>query len=125
VTFADVAGDPLRVVATHLDGEKDARSRVAQIEVLLHAIEDSADTVIAGDLNAQLGSPALAMFQGFGFASVEDLTGDRDPTFPAEGQTVDHILLEQGLTATAVAVVQSHVSDHFPVVATVGRLSRS
>jgi len=122
VTFADVAGDPLRVIATHLDADTDPRFRVAEIDVLLRAIGDPADTVVAGDLNAALGSPELALFLEYGFASAQALTGERDPTFPEQGETFDHILLGPGLTATDVAVDPSHASDHLAVVATIRRL---
>ena len=123
VTFADVAGEPLRVITTHLDADTDPRFRVAEIEVLLHSIDDPADTILAGDLNAPLRSPELDLFQEFGLASVQDLTGERaPPTFPEEGRTVDHILLGPGLTATDVEVDPSRVSDHLAVAATIRRL---
>lgn len=119
VTFAQ---DPLRVVATHLDGEEDARTRLLQIDGLLRAIEDADGTVVAGDLNAEIGSPELAKFQEFGFVTVQDLTGEWAATFPEEGEIFDHILIGRHLTATDVAVVRADVSDHFPVVATIRRL---
>jgi endonuclease/exonuclease/phosphatase family metal-dependent hydrolase len=122
VTFADVGREPLHVIATHLDADDDPRFRVAEIEVLLHAIDDPADTVVAGDLNAPLGSPELAMFRELGFASVQNLTGERDPTFPEEGETFDHILVGPGLTATDVVVDPSQTSDHRAIVATIRRL---
>jgi endonuclease/exonuclease/phosphatase family metal-dependent hydrolase len=119
VTFAE---DPLRVVATHLDGEQDGRTRLLQIGVLLRAIDDAEGTVVAGDLNAEIGSPELAMFQEFGFVTVQDLTGEWAATFPEEGEIFDHILIGRHLTATDVAVGRTDVSDHFPVVATIRRL---
>jgi endonuclease/exonuclease/phosphatase family metal-dependent hydrolase len=122
VTFADVAREPLHVIATHLDADEDPRFRLAEIEVLLDAIDDPADTVVAGDLNAPLGSAELEMFRELGFASVQSLTGERDPTFPEQGETFDHILVGAGLTATDVAVDPSHASDHLAVVATIRRL---
>ena len=117
MTFAE---DPLRVVATHLDGE-DARTRLAQIEALLRSIDDADDTIVAGDLNAEIGSPELARFQDFGFVPVQALTGEWAATFPEEGEIFDHILIGSDLTATDVAVARSDVSDHFPVVATIRR----
>lgn len=122
VTFADFGGDPLRVIATHLDADRDPRFRVAEIEALLQAIDDPTDTIVAGDLNAPLRSPELELFQEFGLASVQDLTGERAPTFPEEGKTFDHILVGPGLTATDVGVDPSHVSDHLAVAATIRRL---
>jgi endonuclease/exonuclease/phosphatase family metal-dependent hydrolase len=121
VTFAGAAREPLRVISTHLDADTDPRYRAAEIEVLLEAIDDPADTVIAGDLNAALGSPELALFQEFGFASVQDLTGEWDPTFPEMGEAFDHVLLGPGLTATDVVVDPSHASDHRAVVVTIRR----
>ncbi len=120
-SFADGAGEPLRVVATHLDADTDPRYRVAEIEVLLRVIGDPADTVVAGDLNAPRGSTELEMLEEFGFVSVQEITGERDPTFPETGETFDHVLLGPGLTATDVAVDPSHASDHRAVVATIWR----
>ena len=119
VTFAE---DPLRVVATHLDGELDPGTRLLQIDALLRAINDADATVVAGDLNAEIGSPELAKFQELGFVTVQDLTGEWAVTFPEEGEIFDHILIGSHLTATDVAVGRSDVSDHFPVVATIRRL---
>ena len=119
VTFAE---DPLRVVATHLDGEVDPRTRLLQIDGLLRAIDDAAGTIVAGDLNAEIGSPELAKFQELGFVTVQDLTGEWAATFPEEGEIFDHILIGSHLTATDVAVGRTDVSDHFPVVATIRRL---
>ena len=121
-SFVGGAREPLRVVATHLDADTDPRYRIAEIEVLLRVIGDPADTVVAGDLNAPLGSTELGMFQKVGFVSVQEVTGERDPTFPETGETFDHVLLGPGLTATDVAVDPSHASDHRAVVATIRRL---
>lgn len=118
VTFAD----PLRVVATHLDGEEEPRTRLLQIDALLRSIDDVDDTIVAGDLNAEIGSPELARFQDVGFTTVQDLTGEWAATFPEEGEIFDHILIGRHLTATDVAVGRTDVSDHFPVVATIRRL---
>jgi endonuclease/exonuclease/phosphatase family metal-dependent hydrolase len=122
VTFVDVARPPLRIFATHLDADEDPRFRVAEIEMLLHAIDDPAETVVAGDLNAPLGSSELALFQEVGLTSVQSLTEEWDPTFPEEGEIFDHILVGPGLTATDVVVDPSHTSDHLAVVATIRRL---
>jgi len=89
--------------------------------VLLQAIGDPVDTVISGDFNATLGSTELRMFQDLGFESVQVLTGERAPTVPETGETIDHVLLGPGLTATDVAVAPSHASDHLAVVATIRR----
>ncbi len=119
VTFAQ---DPLRVVATHLDAEEEPRTRLLQIDALLRSIEDANDTIVAGDLNAEIGSPELARFQEVGFTTVQDLTGEWAATVPEEGEIFDHILIGTHLTATDVAVGRTDVSDHFPVVATIRRL---
>jgi endonuclease/exonuclease/phosphatase family metal-dependent hydrolase len=118
VTFAEGA---LRVVATHLDGEEDARTRLLQIDALLRSIDDPDGTIVAGDLNAEIGSPELARFEDFGFVTVQVLTGEWAATFPEEGEILDHILIGSHLTATDVAVGRNDVSDHFPVVATIRR----
>jgi endonuclease/exonuclease/phosphatase family metal-dependent hydrolase len=118
VTFAE---DALRVVATHLDGEEHARTRLLQIDSLLRSIDDADGTIVAGDLNAEIGSPELARFEDFGFVTVQVLTGEWAATFPEEGEIFDHILIGSRLTATDVAVGGTDVSDHFPVVATIRR----
>ena len=82
VSFAE---DPLRVVATHLDGELDARTRLLQIDGLLRAIDDADGTIVAGDLNAEIGSPELAKFQDLGFVTVQDLTGEWAAHLPRGG----------------------------------------
>lgn len=120
-SFVDGARGSFRVVATHLDADTDPRYRLAEIEFLLRAIGDPADTVVAGDLNAPLGSSELRMLQESGFVSVQEMTGERDPTFPETGEAVDHVLLGPGLIAADVAVDPSHASDHRAVVATIVR----
>jgi endonuclease/exonuclease/phosphatase family metal-dependent hydrolase len=120
-SFVDGARGSLRVVATHLDADSDPRYRLAEIEFLLRVIGDPADTVVAGDLNAPLGSSELRMLQESGFVSVQEMTGERDPTFPETGEAVDHVLLGPGLIAADVAVDPSHASDHRAVVATILR----
>jgi endonuclease/exonuclease/phosphatase family metal-dependent hydrolase len=120
-SFVDSARGSLRVVATHLDADTDPRYRLAEIEFLLRAIGDPADTVVAGDLNAPLGSSELRMLQESRFVSVQEMTGERDPTFPETGEAVDHVLLGPGLIAADVAVDPSHASDHRAVVATILR----
>jgi endonuclease/exonuclease/phosphatase family metal-dependent hydrolase len=119
VTFAE---DRLRVVATHLDGEDDPRTRLLQIDALLRSIDDADGTIVAGDLNAEIGSPELAKFENFGFVTVQVLTGEWDATFPEEGEIFDHVLIGSRLTAIDVSVGRTDVSDHFPVVATIRRL---
>jgi endonuclease/exonuclease/phosphatase family metal-dependent hydrolase len=120
-SFVDDARGSLRVVATHLDADTDPRYRIAEIEFLLRVIGDPADTVVAGDLNAPPGSAELRMLQESGFVSVQEMTGERDPTFPKTGEAVDHVLLGPGLIAADVAVDPSHASDHRAVVATILR----
>lgn len=119
--------------------------RAHQLEqVLAFTAERSAGRpfVVAGDLNAALGSAELLRFAEAGFGSVGTRGGESlpcticpDNTFRDEGtasRRVDHVLISQGLEGSAHRIfadpvtltvdgspVQSSLSDHYGIEANV------
>ncbi|MEL6431042.1 MAG: endonuclease/exonuclease/phosphatase family protein [Planctomycetota bacterium] len=115
-------GQRVRIVNCHLDWKSDPARRIAQARVPRAALEEGADavdrTLLGGDVNARIGSPALGVFTE-GAGGFERLGPDA-PTFPADvpDRTIDHFLvLPPGRDAAEVSVVdEALASDHRPVV---------
>ena len=122
VEIATGDGDPLLVVGTHLQNGDVPATRARQIAAVLHLVRPGRPALIAGDLNMQPTEDNVAIFERAGFVSVQDEVGDpaastaRDPAFP--GDRVDWIWRTPGLTASSFTIVQTHASDHLPLVVT-------
>ncbi|UNK71121.1 endonuclease/exonuclease/phosphatase family protein [Microbacterium sp. H1-D42] len=105
-------GKDVSVIATHLqpDGnETDATDR--QAALFADAITSADSPVIAGgDLNTTRGSAAWATLMASG---AEDAFADA-----SEKAQIDHLLLS-GMSVTDAEVVESHLSDHPMITATV------
>jgi endonuclease/exonuclease/phosphatase family metal-dependent hydrolase len=113
------AGQTLRVITTHLHHEPEGSDvRVAQADALLQAWGRHSQTVLAGDMNAVLGSPEIQMLLSAGFMDSWAAAGQGDR--PA----IDWIFFTPDLIARNVMKIESPASDHPAVVATIERKER-
>ncbi|HEY0186492.1 MAG TPA: endonuclease/exonuclease/phosphatase family protein [Cellulomonas sp.] len=113
------AGTPVRVTSVHLQHRDDnTGTRLAQLDALAAALPDDGPSVLAGDLNAELGSPELDALDTAGWISAIDTAGDPDVlTHPSDDPTVRiDWVLGRGVTFTDARVLTDESSDHRPVV---------
>lgn len=118
VATVDVAGTPVRIVATHLDHQSDPLDRLMQVEDLLqHFGEGDLPTLLLGDLNAEPGSPEiLALSEAFTPAGG----AHPPPTFPSHAPevTIDWVLMRPAARWRVVDHEVLHApvaSDHAPL----------
>ncbi len=109
----------LRFMATHFDHRRSDTDRLASAKAVNQLLEHSElPALLAGDLNAQLGSQAMNQLTGkWTIPHIKDR-----PTFPAQSPTrqIDFILVypKKRWRILDVAVVDEPVaSDHRPLVA--------
>lgn len=108
-------GRELAVVATHLshvDLRGDTRLPQTQAVAATAARMTSRGlpTVVAGDLNAEPGSPELDTFAEL----VTSALDSSRPTYPASAprERIDHVLVSSGLTVVRAEVLPDELSDH-------------
>ena len=121
----------LTIVNTHLkwhppDAKPDAQPGVAQAGHLLQVLVNHSHTIVAGDFNAEPGSPTLALFTAAGFVDAHPTS---HATFVLDGrpQKIDYLLHTRDLQArplpsppaTPESVLPSvtEPSDHVPLMA--------
>ncbi len=117
-----VGGADVVVVATHLQPAS-GTPPIAQVRAATALVRELSagglPAVLAGDLNSEPGSPALAAFAGAGLADA--LAADRplytDPS-DRPTQQIDHVLATSDVTARQVVVPRSTASDHLAVAVT-------
>lgn len=115
------AGQPVRVLATHLHHIGDEEeARLAQVETILAAWGGSPRTVVLGDLNATPGSEPVRALAVAGFVDAGFSNGVRRPTSPSGDprRTIDYVWATEDLAPARVSVPLSTASDHLPVVVT-------
>jgi len=118
----DFAGDRYRVMTTHLQHRDVPDTRLDQIDTVMDEWNGAVRTIIAGDLNSEPGWPEIDAFTKAGFHSAQDAVGDPEAaTSPAEDprHRVDWIFGTPDLTFTSFALLDTTVSDHLPLTATV------
>lgn len=113
------SGRTVAIGFTHLDHQKDPKSRELQISVIsLLASNTDKPFVLAGDLNAEPGSSTISLFD----ATFQRTCEPCPPTFPADfpNRTIDFIGIKK-LSKTKVVshavLPESYASDHRPVKA--------
>jgi endonuclease/exonuclease/phosphatase family metal-dependent hydrolase len=114
----------LQVTVTHLHHRDDGSDiRQVQAAALLDGRSESAG-LIMGDMNAIPDTPEMALFNRAGWIDV--LAGVEQPaarfTNPVDApyRQIDYIWLTPDVAFSDPFVIQTMVSDHFPVVMTVG-----
>jgi endonuclease/exonuclease/phosphatase family metal-dependent hydrolase len=141
-------GRPVRIASVHLDSDfnnnrlKESRDVIARLPVASGALD-----VVCGDLNEDgVNGSAGQTFSAAGFVDVLAAVGNREPTHPfsssynrsARWAIIDHVLVRGALPLSGDAIdsglwaitdevqrIEENLrvigSDHFPVVAEVGR----
>lgn len=120
------SGAEVQVLTTHLQHRDVPDTRLAQIDRMLRHWDDNPAAVVAGDLNAEPGWPEIDAFVDAGFRSAQDELGDPTAkTSPTQTplHRVDWIMGAEGVEFTDFALLDTTVSDHFPLQATVRHLS--
>ena len=114
----------LQVTVTHLHHRDDGSDiRQVQAAALLDGRSESAG-LIMGDMNAIPDTPEMALFNQAGWIDV--LAGVEPPaarfTNPVDApyRQIDYIWLTPDVAFSDPFVIQTMVSDHFPIVMTVG-----
>ncbi|HZA83185.1 MAG TPA: endonuclease/exonuclease/phosphatase family protein, partial [Actinomycetes bacterium] len=121
------AGRRLRVVVTHLhhlEGPAGDRVRQAQLAPLLAQEAGRPATVLLGDLNAEPGSPEIAMVRRAGLVDAFVAGGGRpadELTWPSDrpDRRIDYLWLSPDLEASDFAATAGTASDHRGVAVTV------
>lgn len=120
-TLTTAAGAPMRVTSVHLQHRaSNTPTRLEQLDALLAAEPVTGAAILAGDLNAEPGSPELDLLTDAGWVSAVDAAGDPDALTEPSTEPAHRIdwVLGQGVTFTAATVGTSTLSDHLPVTAT-------
>lgn len=120
VELAD--GTWLRVTSVHLQHRSvNTPTRLNQLATLEAELPSATPALLAGDLNAEPGSPEIELVDGEKWVSAVDSAGDTtaltSPTDDPDAR-IDWVL-GQGVTFRAATVLDDVSSDHFPVVAEV------
>jgi len=107
-------GGNLLVIDTHLDNLRDGTAvRLEQIEELLAFWDGVTPAIVAGDFNADPGSPEWQALTDAGFV---DAAGD-DPTTTSEDERrIDYVFVTPDLVVDDYMVPDVWTSDHRPVV---------
>jgi len=113
-------GTPVRVTSVHLQHrESNTPTRLEQLAALEAALPADGPSVLAGDLNAEPGSPELDALDGAGWVSAMDTAGAEDVlTHPSNEPTVriDWLLGRGGVTFAEARVLADASSDHLALV---------
>ncbi|MBU0490553.1 MAG: endonuclease/exonuclease/phosphatase family protein [Chloroflexi bacterium] len=125
-------GGPITFYATHLDHTGGPhRARAAQVAEILAQWNHTPCAVLLGDLNARPDQPELRPIHDAGFVDVLAATGLGQactiwgPSL-TPGRRIDYIFLtpdlalHRTLCVGQVWVVETHASDHLPVLTEVG-----
>jgi endonuclease/exonuclease/phosphatase (EEP) superfamily protein YafD len=124
----DVPGvGPVRLLAVHPCNPYCGGGRWRSDHQLIRdavAQDQSAPIIVAGDFNAVLDHSPMQQLHRMGLRSVDDVAGAGwMPTFPANRRIppllpIDHVLVNDQLTATSVRTVAIDRTDHLGLLAT-------
>lgn len=112
-------GTPVRVTSVHLQHrDQNTTTRLDQLDALDAALPDDGPSVLAGDLNAEPGSPELDTLAAAGWTSAVDTAGDPDAlTHPSDAPDVRiDWILGRGVIFADTRVLADDSSDHLAVV---------
>jgi len=116
-------GKYINVIATHFHHVAGGSAiRQQQAEVLLNYWNQTENTVIMGDLNAQPDAPEMNMFQDAGLLDVLSLIEPPPAyTFHADDpyERIDYIWISPEMDAQDILAHPSTASDHLAIIATV------
>lgn len=122
----DGPGRALGVVNTHLDASPDDVYRRQEVDGVLVTAQrlrsEAAWTVVGGDFNAEPGTATIERMRSAGWKDAWETCGEGDGhTFSAESpvKRIDYLFLAPGLTCASADVVETHTSDHLPLLVVV------
>jgi len=105
------------VVGTHLDDPRNADAvRLAQTANLLSFVADRRPLVLAGDFNADPGTPVVTHVLAVGLVDT-GASFDPDFTTSSDRRRIDYIFVSPPLQVEQAGIVDRWSSDHRPVVA--------
>ncbi|MEH7011998.1 endonuclease/exonuclease/phosphatase family protein [Neobacillus niacini] len=115
----NVKGSKVWVYVTHLDYRGDPTVRQMQVADMLNISGQHEYNIIAGDMNAGPGAPELQpLFEKYvdTWRVTNEGTG---LTYPAvnPSKRIDYILSSPLMDVKASQVIDTHASDHLPVIA--------
>ncbi len=116
----DLPDGPLRIISVHLQNKSQhIATRLEQIDRLLEAHADAPVMVIAGDFNAQPGSPEIDTMTGTGLISAQDVSGDptalTDPSINPD-KRIDWVFGRGVSFVNTEVLADALSSDHLPLV---------
>ncbi|MDM7830846.1 endonuclease/exonuclease/phosphatase family protein [Cellulomonas edaphi] len=113
-------GTPVRVTSVHLQHrEENTPTRLDQLRALLAAEPVDGPSLLAGDLNAEPGSPEIGLLEDAGWVSAVDSAGDPAAlTSPSDDPDarIDWVFGQRETFDDAVVPTEPRESDHLPVV---------
>jgi endonuclease/exonuclease/phosphatase family metal-dependent hydrolase len=114
-----VGGRTIDAISVHLQHrEENTPTRLSQIALLFETWRRRRPAIVAGDLNAQPGSPEIAEFESRGLVSAQDATGHSDlPTSPSHAPRarIDWIFGTNDVQFARFARPLTTASDHLPL----------
>ena len=129
VALVTVALTPVRnlqAITTHLDASAANDIRLQEVRDLLlpiHArLGPTRPVLVGGDFNAEPDSPVIQTLRDAGLRDAWSECGQGDGfTYPAEspGKRIDYVFLGGSLRCTAARVIDTHISDHRPLLVTI------
>jgi endonuclease/exonuclease/phosphatase family metal-dependent hydrolase len=125
-------GENLHVVAAHFHHSMDPKSpppedsavRQLQSRAVVEFWNEANRTVLFGDFNADPDSPEMEMLRQTELVDlVARIEPPLAPTWPSDDPYVrlDYVWVSPDLKVHGVHVLESTVSDHFPVLGIIGR----
>jgi endonuclease/exonuclease/phosphatase family metal-dependent hydrolase len=126
LAFLTVRGSSWRAITTHLDPVDDDARAQEVARVADYAREQQAGTplVVGGDFNSIPANPVLGPLAAAGLRDAWLECGKGDGfTYPAAApaKRIDYLFLTGELHCTAAEVLETQVSDHRPLLVTIGR----
>lgn len=130
VALLGVASSPLgrlQTISTHLDASATDVYRLQEVEGLLNAVlarrSPQTPVLVAGDFNSEPDSAVIGRLRDAGLRDAWTECGRGDGlTYPADQPTkrIDYVFLTGTLRCTAAEVLDTRISDHRPLLVTLG-----
>ena len=117
----------LQVITTHLDASGEDTYRLQEALELLNVVRprvsEFTPVLVGGDFNAEPTSPVIQRMRDAGLRDAWTECGQGDGfTYPAAKPTkrIDYLFLTNPLRCTSASVVDTQISDHRPLLVTLG-----
>ncbi len=112
---------PLTVFNTHLGLNKKLRRQHIEEMILPRLLSISTPLILGGDFNARPESPEIILLSSYLADTFSKNSGLLSKTFPSINPVarIDYLFINQGLSTKDFFIMDSHASDHLPVIAEV------